>query len=76
MVLLGREIRELNEEWRGKRKSTDVLSFPANEFIEPGVIDERFNLEHMKQLGDIIVAPNIYTNRQSGIGNILRTWNV
>lgn len=27
------KIRDLNEEWRGKRKSTDILSFPANEVL-------------------------------------------
>ncbi len=31
------EIRELNREHRGIDKVTDVLSFPMNEFDEPGV---------------------------------------
>lgn len=59
------KIREFNGEWRGKRKSTDVLSFPANEFVRPGVFDENDpTLQHMKHLGDIIVAP-AYIHRVS-----------
>jgi rRNA maturation RNase YbeY len=58
------KIRELNDDWRGKRKSTDVLSFPANEFTSPMVFDESDpTLRHMKHLGDIIVAP-AYVHRQ------------
>lgn len=59
------KIREFNGDWRDKRKSTDVLSFPANEFIRPEVFDESDpTLQHMKHLGDIIVAP-AYIHRQT-----------
>ena len=59
------KIRELNGDWRGKRKSTDVLSFPANEFIKPGEFDYDADptMQYMKHLGDIVVAP-AYVQRQ------------
>ena len=58
------KMRDLNDEWRDKRKSTDVLSFPANEFIRPGVFDNSDpTLQYMKHLGDIVVAP-AYVHRQ------------
>lgn len=42
------EIRALNQQWRGKNKPTDVLSFPAHEGeIMPGT-------EHL--LGDIVIS--------------------
>ncbi len=49
-----RVIRELNREWRGKDKPTDVLSFPAGEV--PGY--------KYRVLGDIIVSVP-YTDRQA-----------
>jgi probable rRNA maturation factor len=59
------KIRELNGDWRGKRRSTDVLSFPANEFVRPGKFDYDADptLQYMKHLGDIVVAP-AYVHRQ------------
>jgi len=33
------KMRELNDDWRDKRESTDVLSFPAYDFVAPGVFD-------------------------------------
>jgi len=58
-----RKIRELNDEWRGKRKSTDVLSFPACDFTAPGKIVNDPMFEHLKHLGDIAIAP-LYVQRQ------------
>eukprot|EP01038_Epipyxis_sp_PR26KG_P014501 gene14501-19468_t len=56
-------IRNLNEESRGIRKSTDVLSFPANDFSSPGVmIDDEYAIEE-KLLGDIVISP-AYVHRQ------------
>ena len=52
------KIREMNADWRDKSKSTDVLSFPACEFVEPGVMDmDDPALEFDKHLGDIVIAP-------------------
>lgn len=41
------EIRELNREYRGEDKETDVLSFP---------LDDEFQAEGMVLLGDIIIS--------------------
>ena len=57
-----RKIAELNEEWLGKFKSTDVLSFP--------IIDETFFLDaECIELGDIVISvPN--AARQAKENNI------
>lgn len=57
------KIRELNSEWRGKSKSTDVLSFPACEFTSPENFADDPTLDVMKHLGDIVIAP-AYVQRQ------------
>jgi len=57
------KIRELNREWRDKSKSTDVLSFPANEFSSPGVFIDDGTLQYAKLLGDLVIAP-AYVLRQ------------
>lgn len=41
------EIKELNKEYRNIDRETDVLSFP---------LDEEFQFEGMKMLGDIIIS--------------------
>ena len=57
------EIRRINNEYRGIDKSTDVLSFPFNEFKSPGNFDDieesvdAFNPESGELLlGDIILS--------------------
>ena len=57
------EIRRINNEYRGIDKSTDVLSFPFNEFSAPGNFDDieenidAFNPETGELLlGDIILS--------------------
>ena len=57
------EIRKINNEYRGIDKSTDVLSFPINEFDIPGNFDnieenvDAFNPESGELLlGDIILS--------------------
>ena len=49
------KIRELNDEWRDKRESTDVLSFPANDFDIPGALSAE--AREGGHLGDIVVSP-------------------
>jgi probable rRNA maturation factor len=54
------KIRELNGQFRGKRVSTDVLSFPANAMLHPGVFRPDPALEFSGQpphLGAIVVSP-------------------
>ena len=53
-----RKISELNGEWREKDSSTDILSFPANDFESPGVFADDPSLEFQKHLGDLVLAPN------------------
>jgi len=59
------KIRELNGDWRGKSKATDVLSFPANDFTAPGVFDFDGDptIQFEKHLGDIVISP-AYVQRQ------------
>ena len=54
-------IRELNREYRGLDRSTDVLSFPLNEYEAPGdfasLSDDAFNPETGElMLGDIVLS--------------------
>ena len=59
-----KKIIDLNGEWRGKRKSTDVLSFPVCDFLSPGLLDEADSaLLFEKHLGDIVIAP-AYVEKQ------------
>lgn len=49
----GDRIRDLNREWRGKDKPTDVLSFPIDE--DPG---ELHGLPPaLRELGDVVISP-------------------
>lgn len=56
------EIRDLNREYRGKDKTTDVLSFPQEEFAEPIMpgrrqrrrVSSRWN--ELEPLGDIVIS--------------------
>ena len=57
------KMMQLNGEWRNKRKSTDILSFPANEFTAPLVFEDDPALEFEKHLGDLVVSP-AYVMRQ------------
>ena len=41
------EIKELNKQYRGKDRATDVLSFPVEELFQPG---------EEKILGDIVIS--------------------
>lgn len=49
------KIRSLNREYRGKDKSTDVLSFPVYEDLRPGSEDRAF-LTPVIDLGDVLIC--------------------
>lgn len=66
------KIRELNKEHRGVRKSTDVLSFPANNFVAPEIFEDDPTLEFDKHLGDLVIAPS-YVLRRCEEDNIAKT---
>ena len=55
-------IHELNKEYRGKDKPTDVLSFPMLEFDTPEVTT---------LLGDIIISADTATRQAEEYGNTL-----
>lgn len=50
------QIQELNGEYRGKNKTTDVLSFPLQENIRGGEYDD---FDGRLELGDIFVAVGV-----------------
>lgn len=54
-IIGDRKMRELNLKYRGKNKTTNVLSFPANENVE-GVIFPEESLSQFRHLGDILVS--------------------
>lgn len=63
LLTMNEQIREMNREFRGVDRPTDVLSFPMIEYEEPGVFDfleERpdcFDPESGKLvLGDIVIS--------------------
>lgn len=43
-----RAMRELNQRWRGKRGTTDVLSFPAGQ--------DEFEMAEGRTLGDVVIS--------------------
>ena len=47
----GDRIRDLNREFRGKDKTTDVLSFPIDEVGDTGLPDGE------RELGDVVISP-------------------
>ena len=51
-------VRSLNRQYRGKDRSTDVLSFPAD---EPGI------------LGDVVIALGVASRQASAAGHSLAT---
>ena len=71
-----KEIRKINSEYRGIYKSTDVLSFPFNEFEIPGNFDDieesvdAFNPETGELLlGDIILSADHITEQAIEYGH-------
>jgi probable rRNA maturation factor len=51
------EVRELNADWRGKDKPTNVLSFPM---VEPEALDELADAEDGELLlGDVVLARGV-----------------
>ncbi|KAG0017644.1 hypothetical protein BGZ81_010644 [Podila clonocystis] len=56
-----RTVRKLNAQYRGKDKSTDILSFPFAEPIQPGVLPKPRS-EDDKNLGDIFISMRYVEN--------------
>ena len=58
------EMRELNHEWRGIDRTTDVLSFECD-----SAFDEDIPADETLELGDIILAPQVIARQAPGFGN-------
>ncbi len=63
-IVSDRVMKKLNHSWRGKNKTTDVLSFPYNE--DKGLVVEKSDYD-----GEVIISFE-QAKRQSGV-NSLRT---
>ena len=58
------EMHELNLEWRGIDRTTDVLSFECD-----SAFDEDIPADETLELGDIIFAPQVIARQAPGFGN-------
>lgn len=58
------EMHELNDEWRGIDRTTDVLSFECD-----SAFDEDIPLDEVLELGDVILAPEVIARQAPGFGN-------
>lgn len=70
------EISCINKEFRNIDKSTDVLSFPQNEFVSPALFDDEFENNAVFNpetgelvLGDIIISVNHIINQAKEYGH-------
>ena len=58
------EMHELNRQWRGIDRTTDVLSFECD-----SAFDEEIPADEILELGDIILAPEVIARQAPGFGN-------
>ena len=58
------EMRELNHEWRGIDRTTDVLSFECD-----SAFDDELPDDELIELGDVILAPEVIERQAPGFGN-------
>ena len=58
------EMRELNHEWRGIDRTTDVLSFECD-----SAFDDELPADELIELGDVILAPEVIERQAPGFGN-------
>lgn len=58
------EMHELNREWRGIDRTTDVLSFECDSAFDDDIPDDC-----PLELGDIILAPEVIAKQAPGFGN-------
>lgn len=58
------EMHELNREWRGIDRTTDVLSFECD-----SAFDEDIPVDEIVELGDVILAPEVIVRQAPGFGN-------
>ena len=58
------EIHQLNRQWRGIDKPTDVLSFECD-----SVWDNTISDDDLTELGDVIIAPDVIVEQAKQFGN-------
>ena len=58
------EMHELNHDWRGIDRTTDVLSFECD-----SAFDDDIPADETLELGDIILAPQVIARQAPGFGN-------
>ena len=58
------EMHELNHEWRGIDRTTDVLSFECD-----SAFDDDIPVDETLELGDIILAPQVIARQAPSFGN-------
>lgn len=66
-----REMARLNEAYRKKKGTTDVLSFPAEERGKPVSVATRVRELRGKFLGDIAISPAVARRNAHGVGRSL-----
>ncbi|HMD43888.1 MAG TPA: rRNA maturation RNase YbeY [Candidatus Acidoferrum sp.] len=69
-LITDKEMARLNEMYRNKKGTTDVLSFPAEARRPPGNLKTRLKKVHGTELGDIAISPavakrNAKTNKRA-----------
>jgi len=66
------EMTRLNATYRGKKKSTDVLSFPAEDRLgKPGRLAQQVRKARGKFLGDIAISPKVARRNSRSLGRTL-----
>ena len=58
-LVTDKDMAQLNEDYRGKKGTTDVLSFPAESRQRPGTLKTHLKKVQGRQLGDIAISPAV-----------------
>ena len=67
-----REMTCLNRTYRGKKKSTDVLSFPSEEHQgKPGGLKQQVRRARGRFLGDIAMSPKVAQRNAESLGRTM-----
>jgi len=57
--LTDREMARLNAKYRGKKKTTDILSFPSEQRAKPKTLRQAASALRGEFLGDIAISPTV-----------------
>lgn len=67
-----REMARLNQIFRKKRRTTDVLSFPSEQRTRPSGLERRVKLVQGEFLGDIAISPGVARRNAKRFGRTLQ----